>query len=208
MWSDVLFPENRETVSGCGGTHAGGSILGKCGEHLQANDQVHHRDTDRRLRQGTEWQGQVLVVLVIPRIRYARDRPRSCEMLTAPRVGLASHIWNGRMSADNSWEDDDGDNRRSCVDSRGVNTSLLRFSANSWETRNASAWRFAPPPSSAWDLFPPRAGLAIKRLRILRTRSWVNPSGSLRKNRAATRSERAARLSHDDRRVLSFYLFN
>lgn len=87
--TNVLLPENWETVSGCGGTHAGGPIFGERGEHLQADDQVHHRDVDRRLRQGTERQGQVLVVLV-PRIRHARDRPRSCEMLTAPRVGLVS----------------------------------------------------------------------------------------------------------------------
>lgn len=50
--SYLLLAENRETVSGRGGAHAGSPILGERGEHLQADDQVHHRDADRRLRQG------------------------------------------------------------------------------------------------------------------------------------------------------------
>jgi len=103
LTSSDLLAENREAVPGRGGAHARGPVLGERGEHLQADDQVHHRDADRRLRQSTERQGQVLVVLV-PRIRHACDRPRSREMLTAalvPSAARSAPPWpgNGNESA-------------------------------------------------------------------------------------------------------------
>lgn len=195
--SDALLPENRETVSGCGGTHAGGPIFGERGEYLQADDQVHHRDADRRLRQGTERQGQVLVVLV-PRIRHARDRPRSCEMLTAPRVGLVlpRHLEREKASRRRflrGWRRGQLSSLRWFARRQHVAATFLRGFPEKREMRARGVLRRRPRRPEIF--FPPRAGLAIKRLRILRKWSRVSPSGSLRKKRAVMRSKRAARLS-------------